>query len=740
MKRYIKLFPTLALAAAVTACADYKLEPFDVAKPESVAQYEYLSNYEPLKTYIDRAAHPNFHLGGAIAATDFNKKGVVYELITSNFDEMTAGNEMKYSSCVSDDGTMNFTTVGDFVENAREAGITIYGHTLAWHSQQNNKYLNSLIASTIIPAPPIEPVEEEVKYEDYSTYTSFPFYVMGYTPEFDGESLISRYPGEWYQYFVADGITAVPGDDYSVTICVKGSSEGTMNVQFGNWGALQDKQVSFGEDWSEVTIEYPGCPDITSAFVVFQPGTYEGEIRLKWLKVTHSYTPEVASDGGHCLIMSNPTMKDNNYNAQVFYKIATPFQTGVTYNFKAMAKATEAYTLSPFIQSSTTSDQQYPAGWNVGTEWTSISGSFTVDKDNTYDKFTFNIGTIVGDIYLDDVSIMAEGSTTNLINGGDFEDGLDAGWQIFEGDHSFRLSDDGQGYGGTGDQIVEMTPEEKKDTLTWAMDNWINGMMEATGGYVTAWDAVNEAISGADHDGDGIYDLQSASNVSASDAANNFYWQDYLGDIDYVRTVIRLAREHFAEHGGNAADLKLFINDYNLESDWDDNAKVKSLVEWINRWEADGVTKIDGIGSQMHVSCYLDENTQRSKEEHVVKMFEIMAASGKLVKISELDMGLVGLDGQDIPTEEVTYEQALRMADYYQFIIEKYFEIIPVSQQYGITQWCMTDSPANSGWRANSPVGLWDLNYNRKPAYGGFANGLAGEVIVVPYAPGEAAE
>ena len=41
MKRYIKLFPTLALAAAVTACADYKLEPFDVAKPESVAQYEY---------------------------------------------------------------------------------------------------------------------------------------------------------------------------------------------------------------------------------------------------------------------------------------------------------------------------------------------------------------------------------------------------------------------------------------------------------------------------------------------------------------------------------------------------------------------------------------------------------------------------------------------------------------------------------------------------------------------------
>ena len=29
--------------------------------------------------------------------------------------------------------------------------------------------------------------------------------------------------------------------------------------------------------------------------------------------------------------------------------------------------------------------------------------------------------------------------------------------------------------------------------------------------------------------------------------------------------------------------------------------KLKSLIEWIKRWEADGVTKIDGIGTQMHL-------------------------------------------------------------------------------------------------------------------------------------------
>lgn len=105
------------------------------------------------------------------------------------------------------------------------------------------------------------------------------------------------------------------------------------------------------------------------------------------------------------------------------------------------------------------------------------------------------------------------------------------------------------------------------------MDNWIAGMMKACNGYVTAWDVVNEPISGKDVDGDGYYELQSVTQgtVSDDDAKNNFYWQDYLGDEDYVRTAVSLARKYFAENGGNASDLKLFINDYNLESDWDDN-------------------------------------------------------------------------------------------------------------------------------------------------------------------------
>src|SRR5690606_10431115 len=65
-----------------------------------------------------------------------------------------------------------------------------------------------------------------------------------------------------------------------------------------------------------------------------------------------------------------------------------------------------------------------------------------------------------------------------------------------------------------------------------------------------------------------------------------------------------------------------------------------------------------------------------------------------------------------------------RMADLYEWIFKKYFEIVPVDQQWGICQLCATDSPENSGWRANTPVGLWTLDWYRKHTYAGFARGL----------------
>ena len=271
-----------------------------------------------------------------------------------------------------------------------------------------------------------------------------------------------------------------------------------------------------------------------------------------------------------------------------------------------------------------------------------------------------------------------------------------------------------------------LTPEEKKEALTPVLQDWIYGMMEATEGKVKAWDVVNEAISGEDKDGDGFYDLQSATRgtVTPDDAKNNFYWQDYLGDIEYVRTAVAAARKGFADAGGKSEELKLFINDYNLETAYDQNKKLKSLIHWIEEWEKDDVTKIDGIGSQMHITYSMDPDKQKKNEEAYENMLRLMVDSHKLVRISELDMGLEDKNGNLVNTTDMTEEQHKAMRAYYEFIVKKYLEIVPENQQWGICQWCATDSPANSGWRAGLPVGLWDLDYYRKHTYGGFAAGL----------------
>ena len=74
----------------------------------------------------------------------------------------------------------------------------------------------------------------------------------------------------------------------------------------------------------------------------------------------------------------------------------------------------------------------------------------------------------------------------------------------------------------------------------------------------------------------------------------------------------------------------------------------------------------------------------------------------------------------------MTEAQHKNMAEFYEWILKEFFRLVPPEQQWGICQWCPTDSPSNSGWRANTPVGIWDLNFYRKHVYAGFVRGLGG--------------
>lgn len=604
MKKF--LFLTLVVAFGFAACEKDKNEPkpndpvvnptdttktdtttvtpADTIKITAEQLQKKLNNYRYLKTYVDRAEHPNFKFSGALDVSEFNKNtNGVRDTATAHFDEIVAGNAMKYQSCVNGSGDMNFSRVKQFVSDAKAAGLTIFGHTLAWHSQQQPGYLMGLMKDKEVDVPDEEKVDIEDINESYKGLKSWSYWHDDFQRESDNLdfSITTEPDGVLIrnnkksannynvQYQIINNLTMKVGTEYTLTIKLKASDTTTIDYSIGEW----------------------------------YPNNYNGKLSIDTTMKEYSITFEPVVGGGFVLLQS---------------------------------------------------------------------------------------GFFVGDILIENLKITHKGSN----------------------------------------KTIPLTAEQKHDTLVWAMDNWIAGMMEATDGYVKAWDVVNEALSGEGNDGNGNYTLQHSTNPN-DDAvvvkSGNFYWQDYMGDLDYVRTAVACARKHFK---GNADELKLFVNDYNLESDWDDNKKVKSLVEWIKKWEADGVTKIDGIGTQMHISCYEDANLQKTAEKHIVKMFEIMAASGKLCRISELDMGYVRGSNKwarSVKTDKVTLAEHLKMAEFYKFIVKKYFEIIPVAQQYGICQWCLTDATSNSGWRAGEPVGIWTEGFKqRKAAYGGFADGLAG--------------
>lgn len=732
MKVYNKIAWACALTPALVGCVDEidTTSNFTVDKPESVAQYDYLNAYQPLKSYIDRTAHPGFLLGTGVSADDYLKRGGVYVLTNSNFDQVTTGNAMKYASIVGDNGFMDFTKVNNFIDAATGAGLQVYGHTLCWHEQQNVKYLNGLIA----PYVPDDLVSGGVE-----TITLCSFY--------DGQGgTFGGWGGGKMESVDEDGkpcfkfsSTEVKENPWEIQACVSSSYETGVvyNIEFDVKGDpatfTWDFQKSDGyagrgstdpfdviPAWTHVKIKGTPNGDGTDRMLL-NLGKYEGVLFISNLVITYEGVKETevpeamitngdgATDDNSCFFGktsdSDPFPSDmedhafkveingspaEEWSSQFFIKAKRKIASGEKMVFSMKVKCTDARTID--IQAHADNPGSYKGNGFVGNSFDTKPGEWIEYKWNGLngngdcDIIAFNLCK----------GKPADGATIWF---------KDIQWNVMV----------------PGNQ-VERTDEEKREIIGAELKRWVEGCMEATDGKVKAWDVLNEVLSGDDKDGDGLYDLNSAKYWT-NKPEERFFWADYLGK-DFVRDLVKYARDSYK---GEPSELKLFINDFNLESTRDNNRKVKDLVKWINHWEEDGVTKIDGIGSQMHVSYNMDATKQARQEECIVEMFHVLKASRKLVRITELDMGIVDENGNAVKTPDLTFEQKQKMSDFYKFIVKKYFEILDSDQQYGICQWAQTDSPEGSGWRPGEPIGLWDINYSRKPAYGGFADGLAGK-------------
>jgi Beta-1,4-xylanase len=307
--------------------------------------------------------------------------------------------------------------------------------------------------------------------------------------------------------------------------------------------------------------------------------------------------------------------------------------------------------------------------FNTTDEWKQFS--FVLDADisklNTRDTMGFTFSIDVG--YIRDVTYQIDLQTLSMIP--------------VEGDDipeytAFRVLDD----------------TEKVEALKDALQGYVSTMMDTCRNVVKAWDVVSNPMSEKN-----LGEIKYGSDLLVV-PAGEFYWQDYLGK-DYAVTAFNMARLH-----GNKNE-KLFIYDNNL---FEIPAKCDGLVEYIKYIDGKGAT-VDGISTPLSVTL------NRTDMESVKDFFGKLAATGKLVRISDLTVEMRREGGSaNLNASDLTEDEQKAMSNFYKEIVAAYFEKVPAQQRYGI----MLHSPVDNA----RSIGLWSAAYSRKHAYAGFIEGI----------------
>jgi endo-1,4-beta-xylanase len=725
--KYKKILPIIASSLLIFASCDDNLMEWEKDPDHGavtgaelpLALVEKISRYEPLKNYT------NFVLGNGIGADLYMSDEAYRKIVNENFDEVTPGYAMKHGAMVKADGTIDFTTIDAFIAKTKEAGLTVFGHTLVWHSNQNASYLNGIIAPTVIPG------SSGTNSLDLTGLKNGTFTNWARNNPGKGITIVSNSglastsqavqlassatsSASYSLQLTSPDVAIVAGHNYELSFYVKSDVAGKGRVSFNssltnqypwkdwyNTGGSYTEAFITSSQWKQVKIKLSASDfavgstsfkfnldlgylpnvtyliDVNTLSVVdldavntvvnlVSNGNFEGNTLSPWSGYGNSSTRSVSANGaghggtGYAMELTNPTAA-NNYSAQQVYTFSAPLIKDKEYTCTFWVKATTTAALQVELQSADYSGDYY-GGITVGTTWTQVVKTLIPSKtDRT--KFIFDFGATATTFSVDDI-VITTGETTG-------------------------------GGGGSAPITIDKTDAEKATIIGNAMKDWVSKMMTHYKTSVFSWDVVNEPMK----------ENGTLRNGTEGEKANDhFSWAKYLGK-DYAVTAFKLARQY-----GNSTD-KLFINDFNLESRLD---KCDGLIEYVKYIESQGGT-VDGIGTQMHISL----TTDKAK---IDQMFQKLSASGKLVKVSELDVRL--------GTKTPTVAQQASQSEMYQYVVDSYKKYVPAAQQYGITIWGVSDSvKEHEYWLPDESPNLWDANYVRKHAYKGTADGLAGKDV-----------
>lgn len=764
------IFPSVALATVMSGCDDQIMEWKDGDPTVEVSEIplqlaEQIALYKPIKDYMAQY-HPEVTIGLGMGADNYLSDPQYKAIVDANFTGVTLGNAMKMGALMKSNGSLDFTTVDEIMASL-PADMKLYGHNMLWHTQQQQTYLKSLIA----PEMKVEVSAGDVCINVVGNSDFENGNADGWTGLWGKYTYAVEQPGHESNYALHFTMTdetnvnydcqlfwptnLVVGETYAYSFYVK--SDANLAVQFmgqnESYGGIYKDTFTAGPDWTYCTGEF--VYDENSTADICRVGIQFGGTPGSNLWVD-DFKFGLKNDGPQNLCQNGDfSAGDNGLEGWTIQNPSGGVETAQVEDAPsgnknvlkmvandAVANAWDLQVISPEIPIMSDNKVElsfYVKSDQAGQGRVSFSNALSnqwpwMNWTGSQSSWTEAFETSTGWTY---IHVILQNFSCNFVDGATtWQFNLDFGYvpgvtyyidNVMVTEVSEEPAKAKRRAGGI--TYTLKSAEEKRAILTDAMEQWIKAVAEHVGNRVDAWDVINEPITDGNPrwrgiDGvfggtasDGTPDAEPVETEDAglnlnwaSDAGNqHWYWGYYLGK-DYAVKAFEFARKY-------APDAKLFVNDYNLESN---PAKLAELVKFVNYIDQNGQAKVDGIGTQMHV------NVNISKEQ-VDAMFQTMAATGKLVRITELDVAFGVEEGKTVTPSA---EQLIAQGETYRMIINSYFENVPAAQQSAITIWTLSDNKKeHEYWLKGDAPNIFDSNYQRKVAYKGVCDGIAGTNI-----------
>ena len=334
-----------------------------------------------------------------------------------------------------------------------------------------------------------------------------------------------------------------------------------------------------------------------------------------------------------------------------------------------------------------------PVAYGSGNEWKVRIGSNAI---NTIPGKTYVVRFYAKAIASGVVNVVIRSSTGSAIYGGGKQVGTgwqEITWKFKANSMQSLLQLEFGRVAGTYfvDDVSVKDQDAIASELSDALKRYIAGIVTRYKDKIREWDVVNELFTD-----NGLVRNNSNTSANSNDGSpisGLFIWSNYLPDVAYQAF-------KYAEEVDPSA--KFFINDYGMEYS---QKKLDAIINLANELKQRGV-KVDGIGTQMHIRWSSD----RAKIDN---MFKQLAATGLLIRISELDISCT--DSQ-VPVT-LTEEHLTRQADMYNYVVSSYIKNVPASQRAALSLWGVTDKYSWQYKRGTDYPCIYFNNYERKPAY-----------------------